>query len=281
MKDIIISNKNLEKIKQNIKKQGKNKLHILADFDRTLTKAFDEGKKVSTTLAQIRQEGYLGTDYVKQAYKLFDKYHPIEINPHITIKKRTTKMQEWWKKHFELLIKKGLDKNIIKDLIKRDKLALRKGVLELIDFLHKNNIPLVIMSAGLGDVIKEILKSKKRLYKNVYIISNFLKFNKKGKAVKTEKIFIHSMNKTEIAVKNYPKIFKIIKNKTNVILLGDNIDDTGMIEGFNYNNLIKIGFLNENVKENLKKFKENYDIILLNDTDMSHINKLLKQITSS
>ena len=40
MKDIIISNKNLEKIKQNIKQQGKNKLHILADFDRTLTKTF-------------------------------------------------------------------------------------------------------------------------------------------------------------------------------------------------------------------------------------------------
>lgn len=278
MKDVIISNNNLEKIKQNIKQQGKNKLHVLADFDRTLTKAFDGGKIISTSWGQVRQGGYLGEDYVKQAHKLFDQYHPIEINPNISKKEKSKKMYEWWKKHFELLIKKGINIGIIKDLIKRDKLVLRNGALEFIDFLYKNNIPLVIMSAGLGDVIKELLKSKKRLYKNIYIISNFFKFNKQGKATKTQKIFIHSMNKTEIAVKNYPKIFKIIKNKTNVILLGDNTDDVDMIEGFDYKNLIKIGFLNENPEENLPIFKRAYDIILLNDTNMDYINKLLKEI---
>jgi hypothetical protein len=41
MKNIIIVNKNkYEKTLGNLKKDGVDKLHILSDFDRTLTKAF-------------------------------------------------------------------------------------------------------------------------------------------------------------------------------------------------------------------------------------------------
>lgn len=279
MKDIIISNKNLEKIKQNIKQQGKNKLHILADFDRTLTKAFVKGQKSPTVIAQIRTGEYLTKDYAPKAHKLFDQYHPIEINPNIDREEKSEKMSEWWKKHFDLLIDCGLDKKTMKEIVKKKTLKFRKGTLEFIDFLHKNNIPLIIMSAGTGDMISEYFKQEGRLYNNVHIIANFYEF-KNGKATKVKEPIIHSMNKTEIIVKNYP-IFDKVEDRTNVILLGDNAEDIDMIEGFDYENLIKIGFLNENVKENLKKFKENYDIILLNDTGMDYINKLLKEIISS
>ena len=46
MKDLIISNPEwLEKTKQLILSQGKENIHVIADFDRTLTKAFVDGKK--------------------------------------------------------------------------------------------------------------------------------------------------------------------------------------------------------------------------------------------
>jgi len=51
-----------------------------------------------------------------------------------------------------------------------------------------------------------------------------------------------------------------------------------MIEGFDYDNLIKIGFLNENVEANLEYYKDNYDIIILNDSSLGYINRLLKEI---
>ena len=51
-----------------------------------------------------------------------------------------------------------------------------------------------------------------------------------------------------------------------------------MITGFDYDNLIKIGFLNEKVDENIEKYKENFDIILLNDTNINYVNELVKEI---
>jgi hypothetical protein len=51
-----------------------------------------------------------------------------------------------------------------------------------------------------------------------------------------------------------------------------------MVHGFEYNKLIKIGFLNEKIKDNLDAYKNNYDVILLNDVSMNYINGLVKSL---
>jgi 5'-nucleotidase len=51
-----------------------------------------------------------------------------------------------------------------------------------------------------------------------------------------------------------------------------------MVEGIKYNEIIKIGFLNNNIEENLEQYKKAYDVVILNDGSMNFVNKLLKQI---
>jgi ATP-dependent Clp protease adapter protein ClpS len=51
-----------------------------------------------------------------------------------------------------------------------------------------------------------------------------------------------------------------------------------MIKGFDFENLIKIGFLNEKVKENLEEYKKVYDVLITNDSSMEFVNELLKEI---
>ena len=51
-----------------------------------------------------------------------------------------------------------------------------------------------------------------------------------------------------------------------------------MIEGFPYDNLIKIGFLNENVEENLESYKKSYDVVILGDGDFGFVNELIVEI---
>ncbi|MEK6834924.1 MAG: hypothetical protein AABX61_01530 [Nanoarchaeota archaeon] len=279
MKDIVIPNqKELEKIKNQLAKDGSSKLHILSDFDKTLTTAFVDGKEIPSLISVLRDESYLTKDYAEKAQELFKKYHPIEINPKIPLDKKKKVMHSWWNEHFDLLIKSGLNKRDLEKVISSDNVKLREGCLEFLDLLHEYEIPLVIMSSsGLGyDAIAMYLKRHNRLYKNIHIISNSYEWDKNENAIGIKKPIIHVLNKDETSIKNYP-VFKVIKDRKNVILLGDSLEDKGMVEGFGYKNLIKIGFLNNNVKQNLKYYKKVYDILILNDSGMDYINNLLKK----
>lgn len=276
---VIKDKKRLEELKKLIAKGGVKNLHILADFDRTITRAFVNGKYVPSLTSILRDGNYLTPEYAKKAHELFNKYHPIEINPNIPIKRKKKAMDEWWMLHLKLLIKYKLNKKDIESMIKSSKLKLRKGFRTFVNILKSDNIPLVIMSAsGLGkEAIKMYLKKEKINYKNIHIIGNSYKWNRRGTAISIEKPIIHVLKKDETIIHNFP-VFKTIKNRKNVILFGDSIGDIGMISGFNYKTLIKIGFLNEKVKENLNAYKKIYDVIILNDSPMNFINQLLKNI---
>jgi len=276
--NITISNlKDFERKKEIFKKQGKNKIHIISDFDRTLTKAFVNGMRSSTIIAQIRNGNYLTKDYAPKAHALFNKYNPIEINPKIPLIEKKKIMEEWWRKHFELLIGCGFNKKVINKIIKERKLKFRKGFFEFLDILNKNNIPLIIMSAGPGDMIKEYLKEQGQLYENIHIIANMLNFNKNGKAISVKSPIIHTFNKSEITLKSL-EIYHELLIRKNVILLGDSLGDLGMIKGFPYENLISIGFLNYNIDENIEEYKKNFDVVILNDSEMEFVDNLIREI---
>ena len=278
--NILISNPiNLENLKKAISKERIEKLHILTDFDRTLTSSFVNGEKVPSLISILRNGDYLTPDYAEKANQLYDKYYPIEVNPNISMEEKKKAMHEWWTTHFDLLIKSGLDKNDIVDIVKSEKIKFRDGFSDFADILKQNNIPLVIMSScGLGsNAISMCLEREGKLYDNIHIISNLCKWDEKGNAIEFQKPIIHIMNKDETAIQNFPA-FEKIKDRKNVLLLGDSIGDIGMIKGFDYNYLIKIGFLEENVEENLESYKENYDVLMLNNSSMEYINKLLKEI---
>ena len=283
MDNIIITNKDRlnAKIKA-IKKAGINSLHVISDFDRTLTHAMYKGEKTPSLISHLRKGKYLTENYPKKAQALFDKYHPIEISNKISREKKNRAMLKWWSAHYKLLVKSGLNERIIKestkDILKEGKIRLREDSKEFFKKLKEKNIPLIILSsAGIGNSVTEFLKEQNMLYKNVHFVGNTLKFdkNKKFTGIKDNKI-IHIFNKHESELKNL-KIYKELLKRKNLILLGDSIGDLKMIEGFPYENAIKIGFFNYE-EENLKELKQNFDIILLKDSNFKPINNILKKI---
>lgn len=269
----------VEKIKEAIKKDGILNLHILADFDGTLTKAFVDGKPTPSFLWILYSENYLTPDYPAKAQKLHDKYYKIEMDPSLPKEAKKRAMEEWWNLHFELLIKSKLNKKDIEAVIKSGKIKLRDGFGVFADILKENNIPLIILSSsGLGgEAIVDFLKLEDKNFNNIHIISNIFNWDKNRTALSVKKPIIHALNKDETSLQNFPEIYNKIKNKKNVLLLGNSPDDARMADGFDYINLIKVGFLNEKVEENLDDYKELYDIVITNDGPMDYVNKLLKE----
>jgi 5'-nucleotidase len=250
---------------------------VIADFDRTITYGLDtEGKKTTTVISQLRKKPeYLGQKYFDESHKLFDIYNPIEIDNSLSLEKKKEKMHEWWSKHFDLLIESGLSKDLIKKVTQENPLKFRKNSLEFFSFLAENKIPILFISAGPGDLMEEYFKQNKMDFPNVYIVGNRYEFDKNGKAMNIKGPIIHTFNKTEVTLEDTP-FYEKIKNRKNVLLLGDSIGDIVMIEGFDYKTLLKIGFLNEEIEKNLNLYKKNFDVIITNDGDFDFVNDLVR-----
>ncbi len=55
--------------------------------------------------------------------------------------------------------------------------ARREGCSELMERLHAHDVPLLVFSAGLGNVIEEVLRQQAHIHDNVKIVSNMMSFN--------------------------------------------------------------------------------------------------------
>jgi len=276
---IVVNEGDFEKKKKAIIADGPSKFHVVSDFDRTITYGLDNnGERTPTVISQLRSDPkYLGDDYQKKANELFDIYHPIEIDPNISLEEKQKKMYEWWTKHFNFITQSGLSKSLISKVIKEKPLKFREGSHEFFSTLDKFNVPLVFMSASTGDLLEEYLKQNDLMTEDVYVVANRYKFNEKGIALEVQEPIIHTFNKTEVALKDHP-IFQKIKDRTNVLLMGDSLGDVGMIKGFDYKNLIKIGFLNENIDTSLESYKKNFDVVITHDGSIDYVNKLIGEI---
>ena len=278
---IYISNQDkLEKTKKAIQNGGKDKLHVVSDHDRTLTKTIVNGKWVNSLIAILRDENYLTPDYPKKAQELYNKYSPIENDLRISEQERAKAMHQWWMEHFKLLIESGLTKDDIAKAVASSQVQLRHGCSDFLKNLYKHGIPLIIFSAcGLGgDAISIHLKKQEMLFPNIHIVSNSYVFDDQNRAIDINKPIVHCMNKNKTILKDIPAINELVSGRKNVLLLGDSPSDIDMITGFEYENLIKIGFLNKDVEEKLEKYKNLYDVVLTNDSSMDFVNQLLTKL---
>lgn len=75
-------------------------------------------------------------------------------------------MAEWWHLHMELLVKHGITKEIFQDIVRKNSITKRLGLEDLLKITNQKEIPFLIFSAGLGDLIQAFLEHEHLLFKN-------------------------------------------------------------------------------------------------------------------
>ena len=266
----------LEKKLHAMKADGPDSLHVVSDFDRTLTTCFYDGKKIPSSFAWIREGGYLTPDYPKKAFALFNHYHPIETDDTISQEYKYRKMEEWWREHEKLLITSGMHKDVVDDIIQRYQKVFREGADEFFRRLEKHGTPLLIFSAGIGNIIRGFLKKEGYLASNVHILANTLAYDEDGYATGYQRKPIHVLNKSETGLDEDYR--QVVAGRKNVILLGDSLGDLGMVDEAETKNLIRIGFLNEDAEEKLNRYREAYDVVITGDGPMDEANRILEEL---
>ncbi|XP_060637124.2 7-methylguanosine phosphate-specific 5'-nucleotidase [Anolis sagrei] len=273
--------KNPEKVKNIIsllRKGGAERLQVISDFDMTLTRFGFNGKRCPTSHNIIDNSRVINEDGRRKLKDLLHYYYPIEIDPYRTVEDKLPLMVEWWTKAHNLLTQQRILKSDISEMVKESDVMLRDGFNTFFDQLHQNKVPLFIFSAGVGDVLEEIIRQAGAFHPNVNVVSNYMDFDDSGVLQGFKGPLIHTYNKNNTVLKD-TEYFQQLCTRTNILLLGDSMGDLSMADGVaDIENILRIGFLNDRVEEQRGKYMESYDIVLEKDETLDVANGILNFI---
>ncbi|PIO39801.1 hypothetical protein AB205_0146690, partial [Aquarana catesbeiana] len=177
-------------------------------------------------------------------------YYPLEIDPHRTIEEKYPLMVEW------------------------------DGFENFFGTLYQNEIPLFIFSAGIGDILEEIIRQAGVYHPNIKVVSNYMDFDDQGILTNFKGKLIHTYNKNNSVLMD-AEYFQQMSHRSNIILLGDTLGDLTMAEGVTkLDNILRIGYLNDKVEELMEQFLQSYDIVLVRDETLDVANGILNCITA-
>ncbi|BFZ15446.1 hypothetical protein BsWGS_18485 [Bradybaena similaris] len=269
----------VEKAIRVMMKDAHHKLQVVADFDRTLSKYAENGKICSTTHNVLEESKYMPDYFKEKALRLKEHYLPIEFDHTKTVEEKIPKMIEWWTKGHELVTSCHLTRDTIRQIVAESFARLRNGCKWFFDQLHELDIPILIFSAGIGDIIHETILQQASFYRNMKIVSNFLKFDEQGKVIGFDgDEIIHTFNKNENTIHSGDYFYNI-RHRENLLLMGDSIGDLGMSEGADHVECeLKIGFLNFKVEDNLPTYLESFDVVIIEDESLDVVNGIMKTI---
>ncbi|KAA8585362.1 hypothetical protein FQN60_004056 [Etheostoma spectabile] len=241
----------VQEILQSMVKAGSNTVQVISDFDMTLTRFAYNGKRCPTCHNILDNSKLLSNDCKTELKKLLNTYYPIEIDSSRSIEEKLPLMVEWWTKAHELLVQQNIRKDLLAMVVQESDAML--------------SIPLLIFSAGIGDILEEVIRQAGVFHPNVKVFSNYMDFDESGvlRAFKGE--LIHIYNKREGALLNTGH-FQELRTRPNVLLLGDSLGDLTMADG---------------VEERKQSYLDSYDIVLLKDETLDVPNAIMLYLTGN
>ncbi|XP_039975683.1 cytosolic 5'-nucleotidase 3-like [Xiphias gladius] len=271
----------VQEILQSMVKAGSNTVQVISDFDMTLTRFAYNGKRCPTCHNILDNSKLISEDCKAKLKELLNTYYPIEIDSSRSIEEKLPLMVEWWTKAHKLLVQQKIRKDLLAMVVRESDAMLREGYQLFFDHLYEHSIPLLIFSAGIGDILEEVIRQAGVFHPNVKVFSNYMDFDECGvlRAFKGE--LIHIYNKREGALLNTGH-FQELRTRPNVLLMGDSLGDLTMADGVqDMENILKIGFLNDKVEERKQSYLDSYDIVVVKDETLEVPNAVLLYLTGN
>ncbi|KAG7390762.1 5'-nucleotidase, cytosolic III [Phytophthora pseudosyringae] len=289
-------------------KDGPEQLLVIADFDRTLTPYYKQRSDLKAPLEPessshglLMTSSVLSPDVANAHQELFARYYPVEISSTLSAEEKFPFMAQWWESTHSLLIDYRLTKEQVKEAVASGTLGFRHGFHALFKLLHDQQVPTLVFSAGLYDVIHAALEKEfaaehkhtgaiaakgahdEQVFtpSNVHVVSNMMHFDAQGRIDRFDGRTIHPLTKTAHALLDSPFWEECeLEKRRNVLLLGDSRGDVRMADGLDAEAIIRIGFLNVHVDEALEEYLELYDVVFTNDASLVPVEMLIEQMTA-
>ncbi|CAI2348320.1 unnamed protein product [Caenorhabditis sp. 36 PRJEB53466] len=266
---------------------GAGKTVVISDFDYTLSRfENEEGERLSTTHGVfddnvMRLNPELGQKFID----LKKKYYPIEFCPKMTQEEKIPHMEKWWGTSHGLIINERFSKTTIEDFVRQSRIVFKDGAEDFIQSLDGHNVPLVIFSAGIGNIIEYFLQQKLgAIPRNTHFISNMILFDEDDKACAFSEPLIHTFCKNSSVIQKETSFFHEIAGRVNVILLGDSMGDIHMDVGVERDGpTLKVGYYNGSLDDTaaMQHYEEVYDIVLVHDATLNVAQKIVDIVNNT
>jgi 5'-nucleotidase len=204
----------VNKLRQ-LKNDGLSNLGFVCDFDLTFTR-YKTNQVRGCSTYQLISSSVLKGERAAYSESLYNHYHPLEIDPSVPADVKAGLMNEWWDKSNHVLLESGFQETHLLSYIFESSLYFRYGVREFIQRLNQNNLELVIVSGGIGNLIEKSLDFVEKV-KNFKLFSNFIAFDEHGKSshfltpdVRTDKSLIlkdENLKKNLFVMGDLPSVF--------------------------------------------------------------------------
>ena len=280
-------------------KKNKKSVALITDYDFTITKKYNYKKNLGLFSSyRFYDESLIGGNQQKvidTQNELCNKYMKYETDASIDIKIREKYVHEFYAKSLDIYINPKFTRDSIGIMLEKlkDKFELRNYTKEFIELLIKLEIPIIIVSGGIQEVIIDLLKKTIKdfeLYckqKKIIIIANELYFDEERGCVGYSNDVIYAFNKSsfvkDVVRNNFPEI-------ENILIMGDHLNDYDCVNDLNLtqDNVIGFGFVNikpeligdetkkEEIQKNINDYKKVYDVNLIGDTDFLFLVKILE-----
>ncbi len=262
------------KLKQ-FREEGPERLLIVSDWDRTLTRSTAEDGSDQSTCSVIANSGLLGPAFTRRYQELFDRYRNIERAPEISESDKSRHLRRWWSLQFDLLLDFKLNKRTIRRIVRENRPHLRDGARLFFDTLRERRIPLIILSAGIREIIEARLEEEGVSTDNIAIMANALVFDPGGIAVAYRTPLIHSLNKNARRVDFTPEM----AGRHNLLLLGDTLEDARMAENISHTRVLSFAFPPDSI--HLREYHTAFDVVLTPESSLEPVNAVLREVCAA
>lgn len=275
----------------------KSPLVVIADYDNTLTKAFANSKPSRSAFGVIEESALNSPQYISDAKALDDKCREYENDISIHFNKRKEIMENWYNAGLELMVNEKISKDLLHKMVcesvNEKHVMFREGIEDFFTLLIAHNIPLILISGGIKQVIEGEFKLFTKHYDTLIkkgllkIIANEFIF-KDDIVVDYVKPTILTFNKNQFLNDEIVLLQNETKknansnanahNEKNIIFLGDHLNDIDAIIDLKYNTCLSFAFYNVLQGDVPQSYCDNYDVVIRNDGDFLIVNEVISKI---
>ena len=142
----------------------------VCDFDGTVTTADSD----VTMNAMAKAMGY-DSSFARERDELYREYQP--ALEQASEKDRPVLERKWWNGQMALFLRHQIPPESYTDALKGLRFEVRPEAAELLRYCEEHDVPVFIVSAGLGNLIIPILAWSGLLSPNLRVLSNFVRYD--------------------------------------------------------------------------------------------------------